>query len=489
MINFLTIPLTLYDPGQYIEISNQRATRGLPAMPSRILAFGQMTAAGTAVANTPVQITIASNVDALFGRGSMLSRTLKAIQKANAWTELWALPQSDNAAGTAAVTEVTITGTATAAGTQNMYVDGILVQFAVTAGMTAAQAATALQAAIGAVQADLGYTSVVATATHVDLTSVHKGADVASSTSLRSKLYPSDADVPGLTFASSVITPGAGNPSLTASLAALGSTWFTDWIMPYTDANSMAALNAAVETLWGPTVMRDVSVWSAMAGTVGALAAADTWNEKLLTVMGVTNPPQPVWLWAAVLGAQAAYYGNIDPGRTLQDIPLTGILAPAAADRFDGPTRNLLLQDGIATWKVDAGGNVLISRAVTTYLTNAAGITDRSYLDSETLRLVAYLRFSMRQRIAQRFPRYRLADDGAKLDPGVAVVTPSVIHQELIALAMDWLTAGLISDLAGFKQGLLVERDLNDANTVNALLPPKITGNFRVFKGQIQFLM
>lgn len=104
--------------------------------------------------------------------------------------------------------------------------------------------------------------------------------------------------------------------------------------------------------------------------------------------------------------------------------------------------RNLLLHDGISTLTVDDGGAVLIERLITTYETNAYGIDDISYLDVNTLKTLAYLRYSVRARISMRFPRHKLASDGTGVGAGQAVVTPKVIRAELIALFRDWETAG-----------------------------------------------
>jgi phage tail sheath gpL-like len=130
-----------------------------------------------------------------------------------------------------------------------------------------------------------------------------------------------------------------------------------------------------------------------------------------------------------------------------------------------------------------------IERLVTTYQTNPLSIPDPSYLDVETMRTLAYLRYSVRARIALKFPRHKLADDGTLFDPGQAVVTPSSIRSELISLFRDWERAGLVEDFEQFKDELIVERDANDQNRVNMRMGPNLINQFRVFAGQIQFLL
>jgi phage tail sheath gpL-like len=491
-ISFDAIPINLRTPGAYIEISNAQALQGLPQMPSRILVFGQILAGATAAPNIPILVATSGSPDAMFGRGSMLSQMCKAIKAANPWTELWAMPLSDNGAGAQATGSAVLSGSPVANGTLGFYVNGTLVQAGVSAGDSAATVATALTAAIAAVEADLGVTAVIdgENTAKIDITAAHKGIDAGNTMDLRATYYTGDTVPAGLAIAITAMAGGTANPILATALANLGNQWFTDWILPYTDAGSIAAVANAVETLWGPMAMKDARVWGAIEGTVGSLAAFGVTNdEKLLTTLGVAKAPQPVYLWAAVYGAVGAYNLSNDPARPLQQLPLTGLLAPAMADRFVLTDRNTLLYDGIATFTVDDGGNVLIERAITSYRVNASGVADPSYLDIETLATLAYLRYSTRARIVQKFPRYKLADDGTKFDAGAAVVTPSVIRNELIALASEWEAAVLVEDITDFKTQLIVQRDAQDPNRIDAMLPPNIVNQLRVFAGQVAFIL
>ena len=100
---------------------------------------------------------------------------------------------------------------------------------------------------------------------------------------------------------------------------------------------------------------------------------------------------------------------------------------------------------------------------------------------------LSYLRYSVRARISQKFPRYKLANDGTNYAPGQAIVTPKIVRAELIALFRDWEAAGLVENLDQFKNDLIVERNTTDVNRVDVLLPPDIINQFRVFAAQIQF--
>ena len=201
--------------------------------------------------------------------------------------------------------------------------------------------------------------------------------------------------------------------------------------------------------------------------------------------MGVQDSPTPPWILAAVTGAVDA--AEPDPARPRQTLPLPGVLAPAETDRYTREERDLHLHDGISTFIVDAGGRVLIERLITTYQVNAFSVEDTSYLDVTTMRTLAYLRYSVRARIAQRYPRYKLADNGTRFAPGQAIVTPNTLRAELIALFREWEEAGLAENIDQFKADLLVERNAGDPDRVDAIIPPDIVNQFRIFAGQVQF--
>ncbi|WP_303621295.1 phage tail sheath C-terminal domain-containing protein, partial [Herbaspirillum rubrisubalbicans] len=168
--------------------------------------------------------------------------------------------------------------------------------------------------------------------------------------------------------------------------------------------------------------------------------------------------PGPVWEKAVLAGAVSAYYLAIDPARPLQTLVLPTRLPAPAAKRWLRSERNNILSYGGATTVVDNGGNVVIERAVTNYKTNASGTVDPSYRDIETMYTLSLMRYQVRARIAQRFPRHKLVDDTTPVAPGQAVAAPKDIKAELIALALDWVDAGIMENPDQFKSDLLVVR-------------------------------
>lgn len=482
-IAFNSIPISIRTPGQYIEFDNTRAVQGLPAVQHRLLVLGQRLSTGTQAAAVPVRILSAGQAEDHFGRGSMLAAMLAALKAANSYTECWAVAVDDLQAGAAAQGTLTLTGSPTEAGTLNLYVGGQEVKVGVASGQTVAGLATAVAAAV---QADTSLpVTAAAAAGVVTFTARHKG-EVGNGLDLRVNYYQGERTPKGLGVAFGGMAGGTGNPDVSAAIASLADEHFHTWVVPYTDTANLVRVETAMSLRFGPMVQREGHAFTAVAGTHAQVSAlGDSRNSPHLTIMGAGKSPTPAYVWAAVAAAVDAY--EPDPARPRQTLPLPGLLPPAIGDRYTRDERNLHLFDGISTTTVDAGGTVLVERLITTYKTNAFGVQDISYLDIETMRTIAYLRLSVRARIALKFPRHKLASDGTRFGPGQPVVTPNVIRAELVALFGQWEEAGLAEGMEQFKRDLVVQRNTEDPNRLDAVIPPDVINQLRVFAAQIQF--
>ena len=483
-INFNGIPIAIRTPGQFIEFDSTRAVQGTPAMPHRILVLGQRLSTGATPAGVPLRVLSAAQAETAFGRGSMLATMLAALKAVNGYTECWAIASDDNPAGAAATGTITFNGVPTAAGTLNLYIGGRRVQIGVVAAMTVGDMATALATTIN-LATSLPVTAA-AVAGVVTLTARHKGE--AGAVDLRTNYYTGDVYPAGLGLAIAPMGGGAGNPDIAPALAAMGDTQYHTVVMPYTDAANLTKLETELDTRFGPMVQKEGQAFTALAGTQASMSTfGNGRNSKYLTCMAAGKSPTPPYVWAAVTAAVDA--AEPDPARPRQTLPLPGVLPALEADRLTRAERNLLLYDGVSTTTVDAGGVVLIERLITMYQVNGAGVDDPSFLDLETLRTLAWLRMSVRTRIALRYPRHKLADDGTQYGAGQAIVTPKLIRAELLALFREWEDAGLAEDFAQFKRDLLVQRNVNDPNRIDAVIPPNTVNAFRLLAAQIQFLL
>jgi phage tail sheath gpL-like len=486
-VSFNAIPGSIRVPGTYVEADSSRAVRGLSEWPARVAILGQKITAGTQPAATPVRVTSAAQGRTLFGRGSLLAHMIEAWFRAAPPTELWAVALDDVGGGANATCTITTTGTASAAGVVALTIGGRRVEVPIASGTAQNAVATAVAAAING-NLDLPVTAAAATNV-VTVTARHKG-EVGNAIPVLLNWLPTDATPAGLTLVVTAMAGGTTSPTAVTALDALGDTWFTDIVTPWTDATNIAAVEAKLAANFAPLIMRDGHAWAALQGTFGTLTTfGGGRNSPNLTVLGLRGSPTPPWEWAATLAAVAVPALATDPARPVQTLLLPGVIAPTAPNQFTFTERDQLLRTGIATWRANAAGQVAIERAVTTYQTSPGGAADVSYLDVETLKTLAFLRYDLRQLITLRFPRHKLADDGTNFARGQAVVTPGTIRAEIIARFRQWESAGLVEGVEQFKRDLLVVRNGTDPNRVDAVLPPDLVNQFRVLAAQIQFLL
>ncbi len=487
-MNFNQIPVNLLTPGQYVEFDNSRAVQGAALMPQRILVIAPKLPSGTAVDGEMLQITNDAQGIAACGRGSMGAAMSKALFQVPQAGDVWLMPVADDEDGVDATGEITFGGSPTAAGVLSLYVAGTLVSVGVAAAATAASIATAVAAAVNA-NADLPVTAA-ATGVAVTLTARHAGA-LGNDIDLRFNYYPLTERIPaGVTVSIDAMSGGATNPSIATALANMGDVQYNTLICAFNDAANLALMEAELDTRWGPLHMNDGHCHVGLRGTVGTINTfLSSRNNPHITVWTLEQggEPMPLWVKAATAGAVAAYNLAIDPARPLQTLPLPGLLPAPVGKRFVREERNNILSYGGATTVVDAGGQVCIERGVTTYTQNSSGLADASYRDSEVMYTLSLLRYQVRARLAQKFPRHKLAGNGTSVQPGQPIVTPKIAAAEMVALFQDWMDLGLVENLEAFKAGLAVERNGGDADRLDVLLPPDLINQLRVIGAQIQY--
>jgi len=483
-ISFNGIPVGVRTPGSYVEFSNVRTINGLAVWPTAIMILGQMLAGGSAAPYKPVQIYSPLGGQGPFGQGSMLDRMIQASVGNNSSTPTFAMALPDNGAGVAATQTITVTEQPTVAATIPLYVAGQAVDVGCNAGDALDTVAASIAAAIEA-DDDLPVTAVSVGAV-VTTTCKWKGL-TGNGIDIRTAYYASDVMPTGLALTIAAGVAGSGDPDIAAALAALGATQYNFIVHPWTSGGDLAELATELAARRGPMQQIDGVAFSSAKGSMGTLASLGaTMNSPDISISECTGPTTP-WERAARECAVIALNGTIDPARPFQTLPLAGDMAPNQAEAFTPDEVEALLHDGISPHAVGGGGAVELVRPITTYQTNAAGAPDASYLDVNTMLTLSYLRYSLRVRFAQKFPRMKLADDGITVAPGQAIVTPKTLTAELIALAGDWQAAGLVENLTEFASLLVVQRNANDPSRVDALIPPDIVSGLRVFAAQIQF--
>lgn len=482
-ISFNEIP-DVKEPGIFAEIDNSGALSGLAGKESVMLVIGRKTDDGTAAVEKPVEISVkGEEADSLFGAGSEAARMIAAVRKNNTFNRLFCIPLA-NSTGTAAEQTITLTVDNPKAGAVYLYIAGRRIAVDVTAASTAETLAEAIAATINA-KKDAPVSAAAADGV-VTCTAKCKGLS-GNGIDYRLNYNAGETTASGVSVVFAEKTAGANNPDLTSVIAVLADTYYTGIVCPYTDAANLALLRAELERRFGAMVRVESSLYLGIKGTMSAMQTASSATNcpHFFYIEAYKTPDAPEERAAALMGI-AEYNAQIDPARQLKTLELKGCLPPETGDGLIYEERNLLIKSGIST-TTESGGKVLISRVVSNYTENAFGTADASYMDWTTMKTLIYLRYSYVTRFAQKFPRHKLADDSYVVKDGQAIVTPTVAKAEAIALANDWLDAGLIENLDDFKASIVSERNALDTERLDQLLKPDIINNLRVVAGKIQF--
>ena len=451
------------------------------------------------VAGVPVFVPSAEWAANYFGAAAPLSQHIAAYMANDPVGELWALPVTISS-GTAASATITFTGTSTAAGTLGVYVGGQAVEVAIASGTAAAAVATAVAAAIVAATSPIAQkTPVTATAAGaaVTLTSAVAGA-LGNQIDLRLNWAgPMGGETlpAGLAATVAPFSGGAGLPVLTGVAAALAGEAFDTISHPFSDTTSLGVLQTMMNDSsgrWSDTMQAFGHTWTAAAVTASAGSAAlltlgQARNNQHETIFGIADCPTLPWVIAGAAAGQAAASTRANPARPLQTLPLIGVLAPPVQSRFTPGTRQTLLTNGIATLIAQRDGTVQIERAVTSYQSNSWGQPDISYLDAETMYTLMYVIRDLADFVTTAFPRALLADDGTLTGGGSAVVTPSVIKAALVTRYSQLEQIGVVERTDLFKNGVTVQRNVNDPSRVDVLYDPYLMSGLRIFAALVQF--
>ncbi|HDL7101357.1 phage tail sheath subtilisin-like domain-containing protein [Yersinia enterocolitica] len=488
-IPFTNIPSTLRTPLFFAEFDNSQANTATTTQ--RTLIIGQMLNSGTLPADVPVLVSSVATVAGQCGAGSMLHGQMAAYLANDIAGEIYILPLADIEAMVAATGKISVTTQASATGVISLYIAGIRVQVAVVATDEVAAVATALTAAINTA-ASLPVTAAAVDAV-ITLTAKNKGAH-GNTIDLRLNYLGSaggETTPDSLVLAFTPMAGGAGAPELDDALANLQDRTFDFIINPYTDT---ASLNKIKDFLsdstgrWSYAEQLYGHSFAAQSGTYGQLTAAgELRNDQHASLLGVNGSPTPSYIWsAAYVGAIAQSLRN-DPGRPLQTLAISGVLAPPLASRFTLTERNNLLHSGISTITTADDGTVQVENIITTYQKNKYGAEDDSYLQIETLFLLMFVTRFLRAQVTSKFARMKLAADGTRFAPGSAIITPNVIRAELIAQYQTLEFNGYVQDAKGFAKGLIVEKSASNPNRVDVLWTGVLINQLRIFAVLNQF--
>lgn len=468
-IAFDNIPASIRKPGKYFEFNTKLAVRTLPGNLQKTLIVGQKMAAGSQAALAAVDVFSDAQAATCFGNGSIAHLMVRAAIQANPYLALTVIALDDAGAGVVATGTVTITGPASGPGGVRLNIGNQTVDVAVATADSATVIAAALAAQI-AKQPDLPVTATAALGV-ITLTAKNKGT-LGNGITLSASVTAT-----GVAAAVVAMSAGATDPTIATALAAVFAAGHNIIISPYADQTSLTALRTHLDNVSGPLEQRGAIGVTGHAGTL----AASTTLAGLIDSGRISMPLLPGTV--SLNYEMGAAYGAVvaseeDPARPLNLLPLVGIAAPPMASRLGRVEQENALYNGITPLEVGPGERVQIVRAITTYTKDAQGIDDISLLDLTTIRTLDYVRKAVRERISLRFPREKLSER-----------TAPKVRSEILDVLYKLEELEIVEMVEANKPGVIVERDLQDPNRLDAKIPVDVVNGLHVFAGRIDLLL
>lgn len=479
-ISFEQIPASNRVPGPYVEIDGSKALGAQAPDPQRVLLVGFRSASGTALEGETKLIASETSGDALFGSTSQLAAIARAYKRVNRSAIVYAMALNEASGGVAATGTFTFAGTSTATGQVVARIGDQRAAVTIPSGTAAAAVGPLVNTAIGLLSR-LPVSSSVASAV-VTLTARHKGTH-GNEVSIEIETLPA-----GITVTTVQPASGATNPDANTLVTAMDDVRYDTIVSGFNDAANLLILEAEMARRWGPLVKQPGMVFAAKSGSQGALTTfGDARNSQFSVVIGTGLSPTVPWIWAAQAAARDSQRNDsLNPNRPRNGLTLPDCEAPKSANAFDALQRDLLLHDGISTFKTDQSGRVMIERLITTYQVNASNISDATYLSIETQRNLAGIYVELLT-LGSKYGDHLLATDGTNADPGVPLVTPSLYRGEIIAHNAGLEKRGRTYDAEGFAADLYVEINPLDKERLDVQVAHRLVGGLVTLAHKLSF--
>lgn len=483
-IAFTQIPAGLLVPGQYQEIDNSLA--GETGDIKTALIVGVKTKTGKAQAGVPVNVVSASQAAEACGYGSPAAIMAASFLSINKTERLYVLPIDEPVAGTAWKKEYTVESVNAGAGSVMLNINGRGVWAQVTAGLTVDKIAAAIVAACNGLENN----PIEATADgagKITFSSIYKGV-AGNKNTLEVKSLAA-----GVTVKAGTKTDGTGVADLSKLAEMLGAKRWNYTVFDFDDEASIKVLAEELESRYSATRQIGGRAFVALSGKIGSASEAGS----ILAQAAKINSPHICLIprgeavslpceWASRFAASACRILADDPSANTYDTKVAGL---AAAGEYDFDTRQKLLEAGVATWRLDPTGNVLIERLVTSYTENTDGGRDTSYLDIQVVETVDAVRTYINAEAKKRFKTWKLASTDENFGAGAKVMTPGIwrsfladLYQTVFIGQKNWC-----QDFESYKASILVEVKAGSKTRLEYRHRPVLIGQFLVGAGLNQF--
>jgi phage tail sheath gpL-like len=471
----------------YVEQEPVNRGTGSPVIQHKVLAIGQYNAAKSPTDNVPQLILSKSDAWDRYGRGSQLSAMVEKILDNAGGSPVYALPVADAGGATAATGTIVVSGTATAAGTLAVYVNGIKVSVAVAVSDAATAVGDAIEAAVNA-NLDLPVTASNSTGT-VTFTARWAG-ESSNQISLEINRADTDATPAGLTATVTDmgdVVAGATDPTLTTAFGNLGDTWYTEIAFPYTSDTALDALEASGVARVAPDIKRPFAGFVGYNDTYANLITAlGDRNSEWTTMVPVHGSPTPPYMIAAATAAIFARYQQANPGRPMKSLILPGVIEGSTNDSINRDPDTVVKAGGSWTQNTESG-LVIVGDLVTTRTTTDAGADTEDWRFTIIIPNLQFKIYALEQVFrSSPYDRAVVIADGSGPAPSYAI-TPKMVKARAIGLVDDWIERGLSTDRETIVAGIVSEINSSNPGRIDLLIPDVPSAGLRILAAKIEW--
>jgi phage tail sheath gpL-like len=486
-IPFKQIPANLLVPGQYQEIDNSLA--GAQGDIKRVLIAGYKLPEAEAEALKPVQVLTADKAAQLCGAGSDAAIMAKAFLALNNVEECWLLPVAPPEAGSKWSRAFNVSGSGAKDGSVEINVNGQIFSAAVNKDDDASAIAAAIVAAVNG-NIGLPIEAEVQGGASVKVTSLVKG-------------YLSNNNNVSITSKTDGVTVTLGNSEagtggdkafdMQELFVQIADTQFNYIVWAFTSTAQIQNIADELESRFSALRQIGGRAFIALCGELGSasdegtmLSQAAKINSPHIVVVPRGENAELPCEWASRWCAAACRILADDPAANTYDTKVMGLNALVS---FTATARQKMLEAGIATYRLDTAGNVLIERLVTSYTENTDGGRDTSFLDVQVPETVDAVRTYINAEAKKRFKDWKLSSTNENFGSGAKVMSPGVFRSFLAGLYSDVFIKEKqwCQDFDAYKKSIIVEVKAGSKTRLEYKHQPNLIGQFYIGAGLFQF--
>ncbi|SCB72008.1 Mu-like prophage tail sheath protein gpL [Snodgrassella sp. R-53583] len=473
-IQFDTVRNDIRVPGRYIEFNTRTAVRGLPANPQKMLLIAPMLPEGKQPALTPVQLFSDADAATLFGHGSWAYHCVKQAFVNNPYLDLTIIGVNDVGQSTAATASVSVVfaNSLNNSGILTITIGGIDCQITVSSNddtlniidrmVDIINSANTLAVA----EAD-GYT--------IKLTARNSGS-IGNEIALLASFSAENVSLADVSLDIKPFQGGYGDQDIGPALEQVAGKHYHIICNAFTDSLNARKLSDHIDLVSNAIEKRGCIGVMGWRGTLSTgTAFAKDINSGRITIAWYKNAMEGNAIIAA--GYAAVIAGETDPARPLNTLEIKGLRKTTDANWPLFAEFNSALYNGLTPLQI-VNNRVQIMRAVSTYVKNATGTDDPALLDITTIRTLDYVRDAVNQRIALRFPREKLSER-----------TPLKVRSEILDVLYQCENAEILEAVLENKDKLIVQRNPNDPNRLDAVIPADVVNGLHVLAARVDLYL